>query len=220
MDNDIIIILTSTVNVNNKKIYIHQTDPQQRLQTYLKSVREWLNKTLFKVVLIENSGYTFEELNDEKEIFKNRFEVITFDENVLEEAHDIKINNSKGVSELFSINYAIKNSKLILSSSFIIKITARYFIPELQDYLSLFNLNDYDAIVQHNRDRCELVGSNFKNLSSVFSMDTLKDLPDFLGHIESIYTYRTTKYEKLLICKEFAIEETQRGGSSNSFINI
>jgi hypothetical protein len=212
MDNDIIIILTSTVNVNKNKIYIIQTDPSERLQIYLKSVKEWLNKTLFKVVLIENSGYTFEELNNEKEIFKNRFEFISYNESELEESKWLISNNSKGESELFSIKYAIKNSRLILPSSFIIKITARYFIPDLHDYLSLFNLSKFDCLVQYNRDRCEMVGSSYKNADYIFNRDVLADLPLFCGHIESIYKHRTSKYKNILICKELDISPTKCGG--------
>jgi len=220
MNNDIVIILTSTVRVNVNKIYLHQTDSSERLKIYLKSVKEWLYKTNFKVILIENSGYTFEELNYEKELFKDRFEVITFDESEFELSKWLVKNNSKGESELFSINYAIKNSKFIFPDTFIIKITARYFLPELEEYLNRFKLNEFDCLVQHNQDRCEMVGSNYKNFEYIFNQDVLTDLPLFCGHIESIYTYRTGKYKNLLICKEFQIEETQRGGADDTFNTI
>jgi hypothetical protein len=220
MNNDIVIILTSTVRVNVNKIYLHQTDSSERLKIYLKSVKEWLYKTNFKVILIENSGYTFEELNYEKELFKDRFEVITFDESEFELSKWLVKNNSKGESELFSINYAIKNSKFIFPDTFIIKITARYFLPELEEYLNRFKLNEFDCLVQHNQDRCEMVGSNYKNFEYIFNQDVLNDLPLFCGHIESIYTYRTGKYKNLLICKEFQIEKTQRGGADDTFNTI
>jgi hypothetical protein len=38
------------------------------------------------IVLVDNSGYKYEELKNEKEEFKDRFEVISFIENQLEEA--------------------------------------------------------------------------------------------------------------------------------------
>jgi hypothetical protein len=226
MNNDITIILTSTVKVNINKIYLHQTDSFERVNIYIKSVKEWLYKTNFKVVLVENSGYTFEELNEEKELFKERFEVISYSESEMELSKWLIKNNSKGESELFSINYAIQNSKLIVPvvpvvpNTFIIKITARYFIPELEEYLNRFKLNDFDCLVQNNQDRCEMVGSNYKNIEYIFNQDVLTDLPLFCGHIESMYTYRTSKYKNLLICKEFQIEETKRGGANATFSTI
>ena len=116
------IILTSTVNVNYAKDYLFQIDPHNRIQTYLRSILQWLNKTNFKIILVENSGYKFDELNNEKQIYKDRFEVITFKENEVPEANYLKDNISKGSSEIFSIKYAFDHSKIIHSSNFIIKI--------------------------------------------------------------------------------------------------
>ena len=81
--NNITIILTSTVNINEKKAYIYQKNKDERINTYLKSILQWLNKTNFNIVLVENSGYNFNELNNEKKIYKDRFEVITFKQNIL-----------------------------------------------------------------------------------------------------------------------------------------
>lgn len=111
------IILTSTINVNPCKSYVFQRDKIQRIETYLKSILQWLSKTNFNIVLVENSGHLYEELKNEKELYKNRFEVITFDETHLEEANYLKNNNSKGASEMFAINYAYHHSKLINLSS-------------------------------------------------------------------------------------------------------
>ena len=133
------IILTSTVNVNLKKIFLSQIDKNERLDTYIKSIKQWLANTNFNIVLVENSGYQFEELQEEKETYKNRFEIISFVEEELEEAQYLTNDNSKGTSEIFSINYAFNHSEIIKNSIFIIKITARYYIPELQEYLSNFD---------------------------------------------------------------------------------
>jgi hypothetical protein len=209
------IILTSTVIVNHKKSYLFQTDIKSRIETYLTSILQWLNKTNFKIILVENSGYNFDELNNEKELYKDRFEVITFTESKLEEAKYLENNNSKGVSEIFAINYAFKNSKIIHSSNFIIKVTARYFISDLEKFLSYFDLDKYDCLTQNNRNRCEMIGSHYKNFSQIFS-----DKNIFTGHVESVYKVRTSKYSKVLICKIFNITETQRGGLNEKFNNI
>ena len=62
MDN-ISIILTTTVHVTKNTAF--QVDATDRINTYLKSIRLWLKNTKFNIIVIENSGYNFEELNDE-----------------------------------------------------------------------------------------------------------------------------------------------------------
>jgi hypothetical protein len=214
------IILTSTVNINYKKIFLNQTDPNERLQIYLKSILNWLKKTNFNVILVDNSGHIFNELDNEKNIYKNRFEVISFKETELEEAKFLEDNNSKGCSELFQLEYAFKNSRLIQQSNFLIKVTARYFINELEDYLKEFNLDSYDCLTQNNVNRCEMVGSHYNNFKKIFNSQ-LNDNEKLLnGHIESVYYDRTSSFSNILICKLFEIEKTKRGGVDAYFIDI
>ncbi len=209
-----VIILTSTVYVKKNIDCIYQTEPSERITCYLKSVRQWLYNTNFKIILVENSGYTFDELNFEKELFKDRFEVLTFNESTLEEAKKIQNISSKGLSEIFAINYAFYFSKLIQPNDFIIKITARFFIKELESYLSSYNLNEFDCLTQENRDRCEMVGCNYQNFCDIFNIHI------FNSQVEIVYKYRTSLFNKNLICKTFMIEETQRGGLPESFNTI
>jgi len=174
---------------------------------------KWLHNTKFNIVLVENSGYNFNELDDEKKRFKDRFEVIVFDETNLDEC--IKDACAKGVHEMFAINYAFYNSKLLSSSNFIIKVTARFFIPEFEEYLNNYDLNNYDCLVQNNRDRCEVVGSHVKIFSYIFEMYTEYD-----NCVEMLWKERISKYNNILVCKIFQIDETQRGGAENPYTNI
>ena len=214
------IILTSTVNVNFNKIYLFQQDPISRKETYLKSIIQWLNKTKFNIVVVDNSGYEYNELDNEKQIYKNRFEVISFKENEVEEAKYLENNVSKGASEMFSIDYVYRHSTIIHQSNFIIKITCRYFIPELEDYLRIFDLNKWDCLTQYDRNRCEMVGSNYKNFDNIFNINMINANNEYDGHIENIWKYRTSKFSTVLICKKFTIESTQRGGENQCFDTI
>jgi hypothetical protein len=232
------IILTSTVRVNFKKNAVHQRNKKERIETYLKSVLQWLNKTNFNIILVENSGYKFKELNNEKIIYKKRFEVITFKESELKDAEYLINNNSKGASEIFAINYAFNNSKILKSpvsinklidytngklvkpTNFIIKITARFFINELAEYLSKFDLDEYDCLTQFNRDRCEMVGSHYDNFKHVFGLNLIDNNNKYNGHIEYIWKLRTSKYSNILRCKEFKISATKRGGVNGIFTTI
>ena len=132
----------------------------------------------------------------------------------------LKNNDSKGASEVFSILYAFNHSRLIHNSNFIIKITCRYFIPELEEYLKLYDLNNYDCLTQHNKDRCEMIGSHYNTFTHMFDTNLLDENNEYNEHIESVWKYRASKYTNVLTCKMFEIEKTQRGGLSECFINI
>jgi hypothetical protein len=45
--NRFVILLTSTVHINRNKAWLHQTEPTERINIYLKSIRQWLHKTPF-----------------------------------------------------------------------------------------------------------------------------------------------------------------------------
>jgi hypothetical protein len=204
------ILLTSTVNVNKNKECIYQIDREERIQNYLKSIQHWLQYTKINIVLVENSGYDFPELKKIKDQYNYKFEYITYDETKYKNTYE---NKSKGISELFAINYAYKNSIHLNKSLFIIKITARYFIPELESYLHSLYLPEYECLVQHDTDRCEMVGARNDHFQKVFRFNTE------YGHIESYYKTITSSLKKLK-CKKFFIEPTQRGGDSEIFNTI
>jgi len=208
----ITIILTCTVYVNYKKWCLYQNDANVRIQTYLKSIQQWLNNTQFYIVVVENSGYTFPELDEEKEMYKDRFEIITLDETI--EPPHLRNHSCKGVSELFSIYYAFKTSKI--RSSFMIKVTGRFFIPELEEYLMQQDLTNYECLTQHDRNRCEMVGCQSTHFLDIFNIELDKN---YKGHIEDIWKLRTSNY-KNLSCKVFDIEPTMRGGVNAVYTTI
>lgn len=214
----VVIILTSTVFVNPIK-HIYQNNKDERIRAYLTAIKQWLEKTNFKIVLVENSGYTFEELNEEKEKYKERFELFTYKEAELEESKHLVGNSSKGASEVFSISYAFHKSQFVTPSSFIIKITARYFIPSLESYLSYFDLNNYDCLTQHKRLRCEMVGCHYKHFSQVFNTSLLEN-SRYDCHIERVYQRRTSRYPNVLVCKQLYINKTMSGGSGFGYWTI
>lgn len=203
----VVILLTTTVNVQDK-CYLVQTDPEERKAIYQKSIRKWL-KTNFKILLVENSGYNFDEF---KENVSDKFEIITFNENVLPEASYLKGNNSKGASELFSINYALKHSK-IYNNEFIIKVTGRYFIPDFEDYLNKINVESFDAVIQNDQTSCEIIGCKYQFINKLFNQNsTINKIP--INHIEFLYKHRISQIDKIVILKSLFIEPTQMGGAN------
>lgn len=226
------IILTSTVNVNLSKTHLFQVNPTDRISTYLKSVKQWLEKTPLRICLVENSGYTFPELNEEKEKYKDRFDIISYVENQVKGSEHVVNNGSKGSSEILSINIARTNSKVIKDCLFFIKITARFFIPEFYNYLLENSFDEkvvYDGfsksimgIRQNNEDRCELLGCSNRLFPFIFNMSLIDDLHRIHNHIENVYKHRfeCISHDRMWICKEFTIEPTQRGGNHEVYSTI
>jgi len=227
MDN-VLIILTSTVNINHYKHFLHQRDPIERLNCYLKSIKQWLEQTNLKICLVENSGYTFQELNEYVEKYSNRFEIITFNEfeNPPEFKHLI-YNSSKGASEMYSIIYAYKNTKFRDSTNFIIKITCRYFIPSFEQFLIQngimhntrgIGIHDYKQMIiglrQNNNLRCEILGIHSKFFNMLFELNLSDESGAFFPHVEHVYCNRLNllNQTKILTCPPFVIEPTPMGG--------
>ena len=220
MNNIITILLTSTINIQSHKCYLYQTNKEERRNTYLKSILKWLNETDFNIVLVENSGYKFDELKYLLEKHKSRFEIITFCEANMENAKFLENNNSKGSSEIYSINYAYDNSDLLKKATFIIKVTGRYFIPDFQNYLSNFDMNNYDVLTQNDVNKCEIVGCHINHFSDIFNNNLLNEDGIYTGHVEYVYKYRCSLYNNVLHLKVFQIEPTQRGGTPEIYNTI
>ena len=197
--NNCCIILTSTVSINPKKRFIYDTDGNSRLNTYLKSIKQWLDKTNFKIVLVENSGHQFTEIDDYIEKYKERFEIISFREEDIDSQTfdsigaqavrlpDDYLYTSKGTSEMFAIYYAYQHSRLTKTAKFIIKVTCRYF-----------------------------VGSHVNNISDIFMPGHFRNSDGkWHHHIESVYKDRIltrVPEERTIVCDVFQIEPTQQGG--------
>ena len=111
------IILTTTVFIDKKIYTIAQQNPNERKECYIKSIKNWLEKTSLNIVVVENSGYDYPELNEEKEKYNYRFEIISFKESDLEDAKYLEECYDKGAHEFYSIDCAIKYSKLIKKSN-------------------------------------------------------------------------------------------------------
>lgn len=208
--NFITIILTTTVFINPYKSMIFQRNSKERIQTYLKSINQWIKKTNFHLIIIENSGYTFPEIKRSP-----RVEVISFQEKNIPNIEKLYRYHSKGWSEGYSIQYAYKHSKFIKYSNFIFKVTGRYFIPEFENYLSQFKVNNYDIMTQFEKDRCEVLGCHPKHFFTLFHLDYRNENGELDYHVENIYQYRTKQFQKEIPSKKFIIEPTQQGGTNN-----
>lgn len=224
--NNVLIILTCTVNVNHYKQYIYQKNSNERLECYLKSIKQWLELTNFQICVIENSGYPFLELQEYANKYKDRFEILTFNEFHLSNGLQHLIYNvSKGASEMYSIIYAYSNTKFKNNINFIIKITGRYFIPDFQNYLIQLNImsNTKHVGICHNNDmiiglhqsvnaRCEIIGIHKLFFNVIFNLHLSDDNNIFYPHVETVYQNRFKLLNNIINLPVFKIEPTQMGG--------
>ena len=220
MDNkyNISIILTTTVNVTKHTAF--QVDITDRVNTYLKSIRLWLKNTKFNIIVVENSGYNFEELNDELNIYNDRFEIISFTENPQSYSSFQMHLQSKGGLEINSIHYAYDVSKFLKKSSFITKITGRFFVPDFENFINNTYLSKIDCLKQNYDYRCEIVGTSQKNFNMIFDRNLFIANGKYDFHVENVYAYRFSLCKNVLVCPIFDIEPTQRGGLNEIYTKL
>ena len=123
MNTNIAILLTACVNPEGM-IYTKLQDPEIRKQHYLESLKFYIEKTVYKIVLIENSLYPLEN-EIRKYIDSGRLEYMTFDGNNFDKI------KGKGYGEGLIIKYALENSAFIKKTDYIIKITGRLIIKNI-----------------------------------------------------------------------------------------
>lgn len=228
--NDVCILLTTTVYVNRSKAHISQNDPTERVNIYLKSIKQWIEKTNFKIVVVENSGYPFDELKDLLENYSHRVELIVYDESKMQESFfdfylakclfitTDYLYTSKGGSEMLAISHAKASSKIMKNVSYIFKITGRYFIPSFQDYLTKeINIYAYNGFRQNSPARCEIVGVHKNYFEDIFTVHGLycKKCALYHHHAEELYEHRLSfiPENKINVFPVFQIEATKTGAS-------
>ena len=198
------ILLTTTVHVHDTN-YLHQTNKEERIQTYLASIHQWLLTDL-PIVVVENSGYTFPELKG------TRVEVITFKNEEDKEFHSFLKSliqlKGKGLYEIRSIRYACEHSSILKSCTHFMKVTGRYFIPSLEEILKKLP-SSTKAIRQHNANQCEVVGCRKDYVEYVFDYLVTKD-NRLTHHVEDAYEYRMSLIPHVVL-PIMPISPTQRG---------
>ena len=217
-NHNVAVILTMTVHVTKHTAF--QVDANARVNAYLKSIRSWLKYTNFIIVVVENSGYKFEELNEVLNSYKDRLEIISFTESQ-ENYSEFQMHlQSKGGLEINSIHHAYNVSKFLKNSSFIIKITGRFFVPGFENFINAIDLKKFDCLKQTFEHRCEIVGANQTHFDMIFNKNLFTANGRYNYHVEDVYAYRFKSCNNVLVCPIFNIEPTQRGGLNEIYYKL
>ena len=167
---DTIIILTTTVEIFN--VYkVFQKDKNKRLNTYLNAIQKWLN-TDFKIIVVDNSGYTFPELEK-----NNNLHILSYYHNnidVKEENKFILTSVEKGHHEMLAIYHAFNNIPSSWIYDKIFKLTGRYFIPNFKHCID--NI-PHEALyyIQNRNVMCELYGGKKDSVIDLFKLPTINN---------------------------------------------
>lgn len=212
IQHDYAIILTCCAAIASHKTYIYQKNKKNRIATYVKSITQWIEKTNLPIVVIDNSAYNFPMLKPIQTQHPTRFEIISFDEKQRKEYTKYYNAPCKGWSEGVSIDYAYKNSHILKNANFIIKITGRYYIPDLESYLKQFDSNQYSVFGQLQPRRCEMVGCHKNYFKDIFSLEFINSKGRYDYHVENVYAHRLKKHNKKIPPRLFNITPTQQGG--------
>jgi len=131
-----IVLLTAAIsNISNT---IH--DVEYRKQLYSKQILQWLEKTNYTIVIVESSGYDFPDIKHDR-LHKITFKFTT----TLPSSSQYEAN---------SILYAIENIKdcdFYKNCTHILKVTGRYFLPDVEKELNS-KPQDKDLYLQKHRN--------------------------------------------------------------------
>ena len=211
---DIVLLMTTTVNIFDNVSWLSQKNKQERLKMYGKNIMKWLNKSKLKIVVIENSDYKF---NDLIKHTNNRFEIISF-KYTKKQKEIMDKYEAKGQHEIYALQYACNNSKLIKECDYVIKITGRYFVPILESVLNKeLNKNPkIDFIRQsslwRNMNRCEIVGCSKNNINKLFYFPLKNDM------MEQEIMDRMVKSKNILNLPVMKLDEKTKQGVGR-FVN-
>lgn len=123
-----LLLLTGTIQPNTQQT-VKLIDGNERRKQYIDAIDFYLQKTNFKLLFVENSG---NDISDRFQGYESRIEFLTY------VSQPTVPDRGKGYKEMEILNYAMNTSKFINDINYIIKITGR---------LKILNIN---YLLQHN----------------------------------------------------------------------
>src|SRR6266542_3820804 len=129
-----VIFLTGCINPGGM-LFTKLQDPQDRKHQYIDAISFYLKTTTLPILFVENSGIDISEIFRE-EILKKRLEIITFNGN----GYDKRLG--KGFGEMMIIEKALQDSVFLKQADFVFKITGRYKLLNLKDFVNQYEKKD------------------------------------------------------------------------------
>jgi len=170
-------LLTSTIKPNIT-VFSKRKDPKIRERDYY-GVLSTLAKTNHPIVFCDSSDYSLENM---KEVLSSRpsgtYEVLQFDGSVFPP------HLGKGYGELQIIRYALEHSTLLKECDFIIKITGRYSVENINQILDAIRVDSSTLIIADYNSSSRYTYSGLFIARPSFFSDHLFSFQEFLNDSE------------------------------------
>ena len=190
-----IVLLTSTINPNSM-INLKRSDTNMRLIDYKTSLESWIeDPNVHQIIYCDNSNYSLSEFVQLDK--SNKVEFLSFDGN----KNKMK---GKGFGELEILDYVIRNSKVLLESDIIIKVTGRLYVRNIDHMLTRLDLiKSFDVICDLRSDltwadtRLFICNKNFIREFLLFFKEKIDEKEGHtFEHIFASATHRAISYGK------------------------
>lgn len=118
-----VLLFTSCVTPGNMSFTVI-SDPGQRRAEYIDSLQYYLDNTNYRIVVVDNSGYTYDEFSD---VDPSRLEILSFYGN------DYPKGLGKGYGEGMIIRHAIENSVILKGyDGPVAKVSGRHMVQNIR----------------------------------------------------------------------------------------
>lgn len=179
MQNKIVLLLTGTINIQNK-MFTAFTDKEKRKADYIDTLYYYLKTYKYPIVFVENSNQDISALFSNY-IKEGRLEVLTFDGNNYEP------ELGKGLGEMRCMEHAMNESKMITPDSFVFKITGRYKILNLPKYIQFYEQDESIELMADLTNNFKLSASSFFGFKPKFAFNYLLPQGSILNDSENRY---------------------------------
>ena len=123
------LLLTATIDPG-ECCHLVRRDPAVREADYLGALQSWIEETNFPIVFCENSGYDLSRIRHLVARYpERRVELLQF------RGNDQSKIRGKGYGELLIMEHALKHSRILRRSKYMVKVTGRLFISNLNDVI-------------------------------------------------------------------------------------
>ncbi len=179
LNNNILLFLTGTINTYNKEFCV-LNDPEKRKNEYINTIRYYLANYGYRILFVENSNENISS-QFEVEIENKQLEILCFDGN----KYDEKIG--KGLGEMLCIEYGILHSSFIRQNPFIFKITGRYKILNLKNFIDFYKTHSDTELIADLTNNFKSSQSCIFGFKPFFAKKFLLNYTSILNDTSGIY---------------------------------
>lgn len=188
-NNHIVILLTACVNPNGMS-FTKLQNVDIRQEQYIKAISYYLEYTKYNIVCVENTGINFNSYFDQHK-HKNRLECLTYIGN------NYSKGLGKGYGEAQIIKYAIAHSKYINKNTYLVKITGRLIIKNINTVINPLLLRLSNKIIQFDFFSKHFINSTCFICPSQWILETIQTYGKLLNDTNGYY-FEHMLYDSIL----------------------